>query len=43
MILDEIRTMKKRQAEHENHLQKKTEEIQGNKMRFKKSCASVRF
>ena len=32
--------MKKRQDEHENHLLKKTEEMQGNKTRF--NNASVR-
>ena len=41
MILDEIRTMQKRQDEHENHLLKKTEEMQGKKTRFKNP--SVRF
>ena len=30
--LDEIRTMQKRQDEHENHLMKKTEEMQGNEI-----------
>ena len=43
MILDEIRTLQKRQDEHENHLLKKTEEMQGNKIRFKKSFVSVGF
>ena len=35
MILAEIRTMQERQVEHEKHLLKKTEEMQGNKTRFR--------
>ena len=33
--------MQKRQEEHENHLLKKTEEIQGNKTRFKNASVRV--
>ena len=43
IILDVIRTIEKRQVEHENLFLKKTEEMQGNKIRFKTLCASVKF
>ena len=42
MILDEIRAIEKRQDEQQNHLQKKTEELQGKEIRFKKACGSVK-
>ena len=42
MILDEIRAIEKRQDEQQNHLQKKTEEFQGNEISFKKACGSVK-
>ena len=37
MILDEIRAIEKRQDKQQNHLQKKTEEFQGNELLFKKT------
>ena len=43
MILDEIRTIQKRQVEHENHLLKKTEEMQGNQIRSTVKAANWKF
>ena len=43
MILDEIRTIQKRQVEHENHLLKKTEEMQGNQIRSTVKAANRKF
>ena len=42
MILDEIRAIERRQDEQQNHLQKKTEEFQGNELRFQKARGSVK-
>ena len=43
IISDEIWVLQTRQVEHENHFQKKTEDIQGRKIRFMKARGSYKF